>query len=258
MPHGNRAAFMDSRSNRSCGWIEARNVAVPSMPGPRNSIAGPFVRLSTCRISVVERSGYSLLPNAKRSSAGRFSGSATSAKLASDESATTGALVWNLSQLATSAVGCIRASSQTGVSWSNRVSAIAAVPRIIAGGVPAADTIRWTLPGRAIAFITQRKVDCADNTLSANPAGNSATVVMSALTSHQCVEIDPCRGGLRGLSVSFFDHRRTQRRDHLGFNRGREFVRLHHGVAQRDQLRLVTVAAERVAEADFSGRKPHR
>src|SRR6478609_8886557 len=43
------------------------------------------------------------------------------------------------------------------------------------------------LPGRAIASITERKVDCADNTLSANPAGNSATLVMSALTPHQCV-----------------------------------------------------------------------
>src|SRR6478736_9240145 len=104
------------------------------------------------------------------------------------------------------------------------------------------------LPGRAIASITDRKVDCADNTLSANPAGNSATLVMSALTPHQCVEIDPRRRGLRGLAVSLFDHRRTQRRNHVGFNRGYEFVRLHHGVAQRDQLRLVTVAAERVAE----------
>src|SRR3982751_3977923 len=114
------------------------------------------------------------------------------------------------------------------------------------------------LPGRAIASITDRKVDCADSTLSANPTANSATVVMSALTPDQCIEIDPCRRGLRGLAVSFFDHRRTQRRDHLGFNRGRKFIRLHHGVAQRDQLRLVTVAAERVAETDFSGRKPYR
>jgi hypothetical protein len=52
------------------------------------------------------------------------------------------------------------------------------VPRIIAAGVPAAAAMRCTLPGRAIASITERKVDCADNTLSANPAGSSATVVI--------------------------------------------------------------------------------
>ncbi len=55
---------------------------------------------------------------------------------------------------------------------------MAAVPRIIAAGVPPAALIRCTLPGRAIASITERNVDCADNTLSANPAGNSATVVI--------------------------------------------------------------------------------
>src|SRR4051812_23369570 len=114
------------------------------------------------------------------------------------------------------------------------------------------------LPGRAIASMTDRKTDCADNTLSANPAGNSETLVMSALTPYQRVEIDPCCRGFRGLAVSFFDHCRTQRRHDLGLNRGREFIRLHHGVAQRDQLRLLTVATERVAEADLSGRKPHR
>src|SRR3954447_13268436 len=214
------------------------------MPGPRNSKGAPSVRLSTCRISVVERSGYSLLPNAKRSSGGSFAGSAINAKLAIEQSAITGALVWNLSHLETSDVSDIAGSSQIGVSWSNSVSAMAAAPCIIAAGVPAAATMCWTLPGRAIADITERKVDCADNTLSANPAGDSATVVMSALTPYQCIEIDPCRRGLRRLAVSFFDHRRTQRRDRPGFNRGREFMRLHHGVAQCDQLRLATVATE--------------
>ncbi len=56
---------------------------------------------------------------------------------------------------------------------------MAAVPRIIATGVPETATMCWTLPGRAIADITERKVDCADNTLSANPAGSSATVVIA-------------------------------------------------------------------------------
>ena len=57
--------------------------------------------------------------------------------------------------------------------------AIAAVPRIIGAGVPVEATTRCTLPGRAIASITERKVDCADNTLSANPAGSSANVVIA-------------------------------------------------------------------------------
>jgi len=53
----------------------------------------PRVRLSTCRISVVERSGYSLLPNAKRSSAARLCGLPINAKLQIEGSAMTGALV---------------------------------------------------------------------------------------------------------------------------------------------------------------------
>src|SRR4029450_616371 len=101
------------------------------------------------------------------------------------------------------------------------------------------------LPGRAIASITERKVDCADNTLSANPAGNSATGVMSALTPHQRVEMDPCCRRFRGLAVSPVDHRRTQRCDDLGFDRGSEFVRLHHRIAQRNQPRLLWIAAQR-------------
>jgi hypothetical protein len=96
-----------------------------------------------------------------------------------DESVTTGAPLWNLSHFATSVVSDILESSQIGVSWSNSVSAIAAVPRITDDGVPTEATTRWTLPGRAIASITDRKVDCADNTLSANPAGISAIVVIT-------------------------------------------------------------------------------
>ena len=37
-----------------------------------------------------------------------------------------------------------------------------------------------------------------------------------------------------------------------------KFIRLHQRVAQRDHPRLLPVAAERVAKADFAGRKPHR
>src|SRR5688572_26704291 len=101
--------------------------------------------------------------------------------------------------------------------------------------------------------MTERKVDCADNTLSAKPAGNSAAVVMSTLTTHQCVEVNPRRRGLSSLAAALLDHRLTQRRDHLGLNCGSEFVRLHHGVAQRDQPGLFPVAAQCVAKADLAG-----
>ena len=50
--------------------------------------------------------------------------------------------------------------------------------------------------------MTERKVDCADNTLSTKPGGNSAIVVMaSPLTAHHGVEINFRRGGLRRCLV---------------------------------------------------------
>src|ERR1700742_3218551 len=179
MPRGNNVALMARRANRSSGAILACSTAVPSMPGPRSPNANPSLKLSTCRISVVERSGYSLVPNEKRSSAGSSAALAINAKLQIDGSATTGALVWNFSHFVTSEASDIRGSSQIGVSWSNNGGPIAAVPRIIPGGVPAAEVMQCTLTGRAIASITERKVVCADNTLSANPAGSSANVVIA-------------------------------------------------------------------------------
>src|SRR6185437_4472429 len=127
---------------------------------------------------VVERSGYSLVPNAKRERSGSALPFPISAKLQTEGSSSTGAPLWNLSHFATSEVSDILASSQIGVSLSNRVSAIAAVPHIIGPGVPTLATTRCTVPGRAIASITERKVDCADSTLLANPAGSSAIVVI--------------------------------------------------------------------------------
>src|SRR5712664_243855 len=47
MPRGNSVWLILSRSNRSAGWIAACITATPSMPGPRNSMPGPCVRLST-------------------------------------------------------------------------------------------------------------------------------------------------------------------------------------------------------------------
>src|SRR5882672_7162107 len=93
MPRGNSVWLILSRSNRSAGWIAACKTVTPSIPGPRNSNAEPCVRLSTCRISVVERSGYSLLPKAKRSRPGSKCASPIRAKLQIEESAITGAPV---------------------------------------------------------------------------------------------------------------------------------------------------------------------
>src|SRR5690348_15512094 len=115
-------------------------------------------------------------------------------------------------------------------------------------GVPTLATTRWTAPGRAIASITERKVDCADNTLSANPGGNSAIVVMaSTLTAHHGVEID-LRG--RGLSrrLPALDHKLlAQGRDNVAFDHRAKITRLHQRIAQRDKPGLLTVTAERVA-----------
>src|SRR6266568_2792703 len=208
-------------------------------------------------ITVVERSGYSLVPRAKRSSEGSAPPSLISAKAAIEESCTTGAPVWNLSHFRTSELSDIRASSQSGVSWSNSVSAIAAVPRIIVAGVPAIGTMRWTEPGRAIASITERKVDCADNTLSTKPGGSSAIVVMaSPLTAHHGVEINLRRGGLFRRLLAPNHKLLAQRRDYIAFDGRAKIRRLRQRVAQRDQPRLLTVAPPRLNGAPSPPTRP--
>src|SRR3954447_13517879 len=119
--------------------------------------------------------------------------------------------------------------------------------------------MRWTDPGRAIASMTERKVDCADSTLSANPGGSSAIVVMiSPLTAHHGVEINLRRSGL-GRRLLAPDHQLlTQRRDDVPLHRATEIAGLHQRIAQRNQPRLLTVATERVTETDLAARKPHR
>src|SRR3954466_5172683 len=105
--------------------------------------------------------------------------------------------------------------------------------------------MRWTDPGRAIASMTERKVDCADSTLSANPGGSSAIVVMiSPLTAHHGVEINLRRGGLRRRLHAANHKLLTQRRDNGPFDRSAEIPGLHQRIAQRDQPRLLTVAPE--------------
>src|SRR3954447_25595400 len=119
--------------------------------------------------------------------------------------------------------------------------------------------MRWTDPGRAIASMTERKVDCADSTLSANPGGSSAIVVMiSPLTAHHGVEINLRRSGL-GRHLFAPGHKLLpQRRDNVPLHRAAEIARLHQCIAQRDQPRLLAVATERITEADLAARKPHR
>src|SRR5438874_349241 len=119
--------------------------------------------------------------------------------------------------------------------------------------------MRCTEPGRAIASMTERKVDCADSTLSANPGGSSAIVVMiSPLTAHHGVEINLRRGGL-GRRLLAPDHKLlSQRRDNVPLHRAAEIPGLHQRVAQRDQSRLLAVATERVTETDLAAREPDR
>src|SRR3954462_15136581 len=108
--------------------------------------------------------------------------------------------------------------------------------------------MRWTEPGRAIASITQRKLDCADNTLSAKPGGSSAIVVMiSPLTAHHGVEINLRRSGLFRRLLAPRHKLLAQRRDNVALHRRTKITGLHQRVAQRDQPRLLPVAPERVA-----------
>src|SRR3954449_13298354 len=119
--------------------------------------------------------------------------------------------------------------------------------------------MRWTDPGRAIASMTERKVDCADKTLSMKPGGSSAMVVMiSPLTAHHGVEINLRRGSLRRRLLAPGHKLLTQRRDDVPLHRATEIAGLHQRIAQRDQPRLLAVATERVAEANPATRKPHR
>src|SRR3954462_5189461 len=117
--------------------------------------------------------------------------------------------------------------------------------------------MRWSDPGRAIASMTERKVDCADSTLSANPGGSSAIVVMiSPLTAHHGVEINLRRGGLGRHLFALGHQLLTQRRDNIPLHRGAEIAGLHQRIAQRDQPRLLAVATERVTETDLAAREP--
>src|SRR5262249_41097597 len=108
------------------------------------------------------------------------------------------------------------------------------------------------VPGRAVASSTARKVACAARTGSEN-----AAATMSAFSSHQREELDLGGGRLLGLCGARGAQPLANRREQHAFERLLPFGALHQRVAIGDQLRLLLVAAEHIAEADLAGRKLH-
>ncbi len=180
MPRGNSAALTASRSNRSAGWIAACKIAVPSMPGPRSSNAGPCVqafdlqdqRRRTIRIFIAaERKAIEIGQRAgiadQRETADRGIRDHRRAGVEFEPFATSD--VSDIASVEPDRRVVIEQCQRDGGGAAHHArQARRRRPRCAA-----------TLPGRAIASITERKVDCADNTLSANPAGSSAIVVIA-------------------------------------------------------------------------------
>src|SRR5262249_35605917 len=100
-PRGTNAQFATSRSAKSTGNGSLEKVRAPAKPGPESDRRSPAPKCSTCRTSVVDRSGYSAVPIEKASNAGIRVGSAGNANAAVCGSAVTGAPV------------CIRIQSAT-------------------------------------------------------------------------------------------------------------------------------------------------
>src|SRR5262249_44048171 len=161
--------------------------------------------------------------------------------------------VWKRSQSITAGAARNFSSSQTGVSWSHNVSAIAATPATSGGGGATGALSRATVPGRAVASSTARDVDCAPS-----PGSENAAATISALAPHQREELD--LGGRRLLRP----HRARRvdaaadRREHDALENVAALVALHERVAIGDQLRLGLIASEHVAEADLAGRELDR
>ena len=221
MPRGNNVALISSRSNRSARLDGGLQHGALVDARPAQSTGTPRVTLSTCTISVVERSGYSLLPNAKRSSAGSAPQLPINAKPGRSRilhHRRAGVEFEPFGDRGNSRTSPHRARS----ACHDRIgsSAIAAVPRITA---PA-----WRRRNDALHAARTRhrihhrtEVDCADSTLSAKPAGNSVTVVIAHPSpAHQRVEIDPPRGAFPPPSGrARLRIRCPQWRQHLGFDR---------------------------------------
>src|SRR3569833_2909055 len=135
---------------------------------------------------------------------------------------------------------------------------MAAAPRMSPGTAPTSGVTRWILPGRAIASITERKVACADGTLSEKPAERSALAdMLLPFTSDHRVAVDPRRSGLSREPVAARQHGLAQRRDDLHLDQAGMGLGLDQRVAERNQPRLFAVTPQRITKAEFAARKPH-
>ena len=217
----------------------------------------PRVRLSTCRISVVERSGYSLLPNAKRSSAGRFCAIADQREAADRrirDNRRAGVELEPFGDVRRRRHPRIEPDRRIVIEQGQRDRGGAAHHRCRRAGRRRRCAERCrdapshpSRSGRSIAPTTP----CRQILRAVRQRSSS-----SALTPHQRVEIDPRRRRFRGLAVSLGDHRRAQRRDHLGFDRAGEFgPTAPWRRTARSACAFSPVAAERVAKADLAGRQ---
>src|SRR5262249_44434019 len=129
------------------------------------------------------------------------------------------------------------------------------------GGAPIAAASARTVPGDAIASSIARKAACVASTEFGGPAelaGDASTVDISVLPAHQREEVDLRGGGLLGLAAARRPEAGADRCHHLVFHGGAIASALHQCVAQGDEMRLVAVAAEHVADAGLAALQPHR
>ncbi len=222
MPRGNSAALMASRSNRSRGWIEARSA--------RRAVDAGALQLDNGAI----RQAFDLQDQRRRT---------VRIFIAAEREAIERRQVFGVAHQRKTGDRRIRDNRRAGVELEpfgdvrrRRHPAVEPDRRIVIE-----QGQRYARPCRASSrpacrLRTRCAECCRDAPSHPSRSGRSIApttpcrqilrairqrVVMSALTPHQCVEIDPRRRGFRGLAVSLFDHRRTQRRDDLGFDRGR-------------------------------------
>ena len=93
-PSGNPAWFAAHWATKSVGRGETASVASPLIPGPLSRKRGPASRVEAWATIVVERSGYSAVPDAKRARSRPSAARSTSAKAALSGAAARGAPVW--------------------------------------------------------------------------------------------------------------------------------------------------------------------
>src|SRR5262249_14397809 len=110
-------------------------------------------------------------------------------------------------------------------------------------GTSIAPAMGCTLPGRASALSTARKVACADRTGFANPAA-----MRSILAPHEREELDLGGGDLLRLALPRGVKTPADRRYHVVLNRVAIAWCLYERVAQRDQACLRGIAPEHIAE----------